>query len=938
MKFNCFVFSIGLFTLFSTAPAPAGDMDTFTVQWEDASPARPWLREVRIVPVAGLNATVEPVTLNQELPHAARVRITRQELTSRDAKGDQKTAQPVEGSFRVELADDYGFTLSTELLRREPFVWLKDLGIIACAEGDFQSHAAERKAWANKVEAGRKKPFQSPSERYFAWTGYDESRKAQDDRAYEFAYHKSREPGPRVNDSLGVLPEVDYQYFIPRVQDFKKCRMFLGWPNVCRHFYVLSNGSIGASASSSIGTGHPPAEDFLVHFGVGESPLFKAHDDPSVTQSIEDGYHLVVHTLWEQGENKVEATAFAYPLAGEEVRTGIEPLAVFVHLQRTVGKDPLWVKVTTNHVFDCLGAAKLLPLRGLDKARLENGILLAGDRFVLAVDHADAAVASAKDSEVLVKLLPKKSSTDLVIPYVSVKKELIAEAQQLGFEQAHGAVKRYWDRRLARGTLLETPDPVVVNMYKTLFPRTLNTADLDVHGDYVMKTSPLVYEYVWMVATADAIEGLARRGHFEEAKQYLEAGFHWQGSQAGDASKTYTDWQGFFTAPKQYTALLWLNSNGWFQWAAAKYYLYSDDRKWLDEKLPALLKSLDWTASQRKLTMRDNPDGTRPLNYGWLPPGRVTDGSVGTSTFTDCVSWMGANELVRVLERIKHSRAEEFRRMADDYRLCIIRGLRLAARGREPVRLNDGTYVPFVPGYLESTGHEENIWYAAEVDGALVGILDSGVLDPKEPLEHWVLANLEDNLFVLAPNLADEGHYIGQYFAYIRRDQPKHVIYTFYSLLASQSSRQTLTTVEERSWGAKRVYDLGPWAFGYYTRMLSGMLADDEGNEVIYCQATPRKWLDPGKTIRFEELQTRFGPTSLILTGREDRVLGVVEPPTRYTASAIKFRLRVNGRVQWVKLNGQPVEFDQASETVVLPRGSKQVEVEAGVLRNRDNP
>jgi hypothetical protein len=155
-----------------------------------------------------------------------------------------------------------------------------------------------------------------------------------------------------------------------------------------------------------------------------------------------------------------------------------------------------------------------------------------------------------------------------------------------------------------------------------------------------------------------------------------------------------------------------------------------------------------------------------------------------------------------------------------------------------------------------------------------------------------VLANLEDNLFVLAPNLADEGHYIGQYFAYLRRDQPKQAIYTFYSLLASECSRQTLTTVEERSWGANRVFDLAPWAFGYYTRVLAGMLADDEGEELFYCRATPRKWLDPGQTVRFEKLQTCFGPTSLTLTGKEDRVEGVIEPPTRYPASAVKLRLR----------------------------------------------
>jgi hypothetical protein len=87
----------------------------------------------------------------------------------------------------------------------------------------------------------------------------------------------------------------------------------------------------------------------------------------------------------------------------------------------------------------------------------------------------------------------------------------------------------------------------------------------------------------------------------------------------------------------------------------------------------------------------------RPLNYGWLPPGRVTDGSSGTSTFSDCINWMGFDELTRRLERIGHPRSAEFRAVAEDYRQCILRGLRQATRRHEPVRLNDGTYVPYVP-------------------------------------------------------------------------------------------------------------------------------------------------------------------------------------------------------------------------------------------------
>jgi hypothetical protein len=332
--------------------------------------------------------------------------------------------------------------------------------------------------------------------------------------------------------------------------------------------------------------------------------------------------------------------------------------------------------------------------------------------------------------------------------------------------------------------------------------------------------------------------------------------------------------------------------------------------------------------------MHNNPDGTRPDNYGWLPPGRVTDGSAGTSTFSDCINWMGFHELVRLLERIGHPRAREFRATADDYRACILRGLRLAASRREPVRLNDGTFVPFVPGYLESAGHEENMWYAAVVDGGLEGILDSGVMPPGEPIEDWVLGNLEDNLFVIAPNLADEAYFLGHGCAYLRRDRPQQAIYTLYSVTASHMSRQTLTTFEHRSWGANRVYDLTPWPLGYYTRMLAGMLAwDDADDALVYCRATPRAWLEPGKRIHVERLQTRFGPISLTLAGRQDRIEGVVELPSRIVPKTVQLRLRANGKITSIRLNDRPAAFDPATGTVTLPAAARRIQVDAGIDR-----
>jgi len=910
------------------SPADVGD-ESFTVQWQKPTRQRPWLRHVRVVPAGPELVQVIPLGEVEDGWRSVEVRLPRAGLPVLGRADERVLPAPSQGAVRVELDRDYGFTLSAKLLRQQEFVWLKDLGMFAAIEGTWASHRADIRAMVAATRSAGLRPFRSPAEEYRESTGYTEDRPGQGDRAFEFAYDMTRPLEPRVSAAIAAMPEATYDYFLPRVQEPRHRRMFLGWPNVCQEFYVLSNGTLGISSGSGTGTGHPPAEHFVVAFGAGDPPSFREHGDPNVHQRIEDGYHLVVHTSWAGPGAELECTAFAYPLVGEEVHTGNEPLGAFVRYARAGGRrTPQWLRVRP----DGWGGPEN-PLPGLASARVVDGLLMVGGRIILGIARGGAEVASASEQEVLVRLIPAAGAADIVVPYVAVDAGVMQQALSLGFERARGRTRDYWDGRLRAGALIEVPDRTVEDQYRTLYPRTLICGDLDVRGDYALKTSPIIYDRVWLHATAYGIEGLARRGHFAEAKQYLDAAFRWQGSQPSEAAGEYTTWDGFFTAPPHYTALLWLNFHGWMQWAAARYFLFSDDRAYLEEKLPALVASLEWTASQRRLTMKPSPDGVRPPSYGWLPPGRVTDGSGGTSTFTDCINWMGLHEVTRLLERVGHPRASEFRREADDYRACILRGLRLAAREREPVRLRDGTFVPYVPGYLESAGHEEGMWYAAVVDGALEGILDSGVVPRGDPLEDWVLANLEDNLFVMAPNLADEAYFLGHGCGYLRRDEPKQAIYTLYSVLASHSARDTRTTFEHRSWGAGRVYELSPWPMGYYTRMLAAMLCYDEGDDLTYCRATPSAWLEPGRTIRVERLQTRFGPTSFVLRGEEHRISGAIDLPTRYPPSAIRLRLRVDGEIEGVRLNGQRATFDPGTATVALPVGVGRVDVEVEVRR-----
>jgi len=914
--------------------SPVRSEFTFTIQWQTPSNDRPWLQAVAVVGLDGAEVRRTPLAIAADRKPGAEKRTGAPDAFAQGASITLCSNDPALENLKaqIDLGGGVGFTLSQRLLEQEPYVWLKDLGVFACAKGDFHSWRKDMEERRKRIEAAANTAFVSTGEEYAAYTGKSPLHSSQDVEAFAFAYDAARPLCPRAADAIRQMPEVDYDYFVARVPEQPFRRMFLGWPYAVQKFYVLSNGAIGVGSNVTCGTGHPIPEHFLVDMMVGPHPYFREHGDPASRQYLEDDYHLIVNTKGGGPGAKPEechATAFAYPLDSPDVHTGYEPIAAFVRIRRPAGSaSPIWLRVRPTQ-----WVGPYNPLPGLEAAVCNRGRLTLGERTVLAFANGETKDIKANPGEILLALVPSGDHVDVVIPYIQVDSELLTKALERGYDAALDATKQYWDECLAGGAAVATPDPMVNHLYKTFYPRTMVCADLDTEGDYVLKTSPHWYEAVWLHITACGIEGLARRGHFAEAQRFLDAAFRWQGSQPSD-SQHFTDWEGFFNAPPRYTAALWLNFHGWMQWAAARYVMFSNDRAWLEAHLPQLIKSLEWTSSQRRLTMHENPDGSRPANYGWLPSGRVSDASSGTSTFTDCIAWMGYNEMTALLERIGHRNAEAFRAEADSYRHDILVGLAAATRSREPVRLNDGTYVPYVPGYLETEGHEEDVWYAGVVDGALEGIMDSGICAPARAdkpaskgrdaervaaeIETWALRNLEDNLFVIAPNLCDEAYFLGHAMAYLRRDDPELFIYTFYSVLANHMSRHTFTTFEHRSSGMSAIWELAPWAMGYYTRALAGTLCYDEGDGLILCRAAPRRWLDPGNTIAFERLMTRFGAVSLSLSAEERRISGTIQLKRHHDPAEMKLRVRVNGTILKAAINGRETPFDPTDETLEL--------------------
>jgi hypothetical protein len=176
----------------------------------------------------------------------------------------------------------------------------------------------------------------------------------------------------------------------------------------------------------------------------------------------------------------------------------------------------------------------------------------------------------------------------------------------------------------------------------------------------------------------------------------------------------------------------------------------------------------------------------------------------------------------------------------------------------------------------------------------------------------------------------------GPAYARLFYDWPREFLLLYYAHRTHIYSPGTWTAVE----GAKIDGTLaGPYctpsevSIPTFTKWM--LVFEDPDESVVWlAKATPRIWLEQGKTIAVANAPTRFGSIGYELRSDIDhgKVSAVVHLPEGYRA-VTKLRLRVPGgrKLRAVTLNGAPwTDFSPEQEVVVVPsryHGTIRVEI-----------
>ena len=784
-----------------------------------------------------------------------------------------------------------GFSVTIDQLLRNKALWVPSLDVFV-AVGElpvsFEGHQAQLQAWRGK--------------------GILDQVHAEPEATYE--QYKAR-----WEDMGGV------KYVNPS-QPFPGHIVCVTWDSAIPKFGI----DRGAGVWSDLG--NPDKLRFWYSFG----DLSQGIADSREGQRLEDGLPVITTGL-EKGGIYYEVEQFAYPLNGPpKERRGDIPMVLLQRIAITNrDKSMKRVSIQINHQRDLPEAAQLTLAadNGRDVYLFENSlthdVLFAMEGERLKVGEIRESNLGDKDKKSKGRIWQVEVSLNLTargqrriiikLPSPVIASEGRAKLTALSYAQARLQTLAFWSDYLARGAQFRVAEPAVNELFRTnlwhalRLPRRHGGLGEDVKIDlpysnfaYGQQGTP------WPVNQAVYVDYMLYdlRGYHGISVEELLAIYR-NNQEASGHVGGYANW-GVYTPGMIYVV--------------AKNYLLSGDRNALDALMPCTLKALDWCLAEIQRNRQ------RPGPSSGLVRAPLNDGTGdGVWAFNQAYMYAALDVFGRVLKQIEHPRAQECLAAALDFKRAVERGFGAATMRSPLVPLRDHTWILYVPCEATRSGRLYEQWYPTDVDTGALHLSRLKALDPAGPLTTCLLHDHEDNLFYGGWAMANEPVYNQQATAYLLRDDPKAVIRAFYSMMACAFSHSVFEPVEHRwAWGQY----FGPpstdgaW-FELYRNMLVHELDDDT---LLLLQATPRKWLEDGKSIEVQRAPTYYGRLSMKVQSHVaiGTIAVEIDMPDRASPGVLRVRLRhPQGKpIRSATVNGQPwTDIDVQEEWLRIVRPNR---------------
>ncbi len=401
---------------------------------------------------------------------------------------------------------------------------------------------------------------------------------------------------------------------------------------------------------------------------------------------------------------------------------------------------------------------------------------------------------------------------------------------------------------------------------------------------------------------------------------------------------------------------------GAIMFALTEHALLTDDLDWFRAHADRLEANARWILRQRRLLAMNLPGGDRLWSRGLQPAHVVTPDSERMHMQfyeSEAYYWLAVKRLAGLLSRIDPARGARMDAEAEAYRKDLVAAIDRSIALTPVVPVRDGTYhsfIPFAPyvrgfaagawGWKRCQGHVGAIYWDT-VQSADPLISPAGLLAPHDPRVQGHLDVLEDRLLLENAKVHSrtrgydpERHWFAnaswQYQCGLERHANIHLAADDPSNFLRSMLNQYAVDIMPGEYTFREHTTAGPpdkiYEESCFLERFRMMLVMEEGRTLWLARATPRAWLEAGRTITIRHAPTHFGPTGYTIVSDLDHrtIRATVDLPSRSAPAQVWLRLRAprGSRLTSVTVGGKPwTDFDPTNEVVRLTGMTGRVEV-----------
>ena len=523
---------------------------------------------------------------------------------------------------------------------------------------------------------------------------------------------------------------------------------------------------------------------------------------------------------------------------------------------------------------------------------------------------------SLPNEEVAVLLQPgEEVVVDFYLPHTPISKERALALSTQSFDEKFVECKTFWQTKLKKAAQIRIPEKRIEEMIQAgLLQLDLITYGNEPNGTLV----PAIGVYTAIgTESSPIIQFYNSMGWQDIAKRSLT-----------------------FFLDKQHEDGFMQNFGGYMVetgavlWSMGEYYRYTDDKEWIKQIEPKVLKSCDYLLQWRN---KNKVDSLRGKGYGMID-GKVADPRDHYHQFMlNGYAYLGLSRVAEMLATIDPDQSNRIRKEAEAWKKDIRESFFSAMALSSVVPLGDGTWSPTVPPWPEASGGLRLLLANREktyshgtftAQDALLGPLYltfCEVLGVNEPASKMML-DYHSELFYQNNAAFSQPYYSRHNWVQAKLGLVKPFLKTYYNTFSALADSETYSFWEHYFYASPHKTHENAW-FLMQTRW---MLYMENGQILKLLSTIPRKWMENGKTIELNNVQSYFGPLNVKVNSEIKK--GYIEASIQCNSDRKpnKVTIRIphpNGK-KAVKVTGGKYDPDTESVTVESFNGSANVRVD----------